>query len=190
MNEQIINDFWKEKIILLQRQNSRLLKPLENLSKAEEKIYEIQNKFYAFKYDLEKSETSLSWTLTLSTDFQIRLFLQRQSKLTFLGKSASNFEKIADVKLFNEPFDQIEHFLNHFSEYKNELEKISENEQKSEKKMQIAFEFLNAILEKKYLPQKKEFSIEKNKNSFSVTIKNNSVEEKFEIAPENVTDLC
>lgn len=186
MNEQIINDFWKEKIILIQRQNQRLSKQIENLSETKEKIQKMQEKFYNYKFESEFNENSISSSITILNNFQLRLFIQHQTKLSFMEKTLSGFEKIADVKLFNEPFSQIEHFLFHFEIYKQELENLKDKNQRFQKKMQISEEFLKAVLQKKYKNKKTDFSVNIIEDKFEITLNNSGTQQKKVLKPEEI----
>ena len=184
-----INDFWKEKIILIQRQNLLLGKPVENILDAQEKISRLENKFPACRFETEKTENSLSVSVNISSYFQVRLFIQRQTKLSFFEKSSSGFEKIADAKLPSEPFSQLEHFIQHFPEYEVEFSRLSEKCAVQEKKMKIAKEFLKAILEKKYSDGKTVFLIQIEKEVFKVTLKSKDSEKEFFVSPEEIPDF-
>ena len=101
-------------------------KPVENILEAQKKIACLEQKFPACRFETEKTENSLSVLVNVSSYFQIRLFIQKQTKLSFFEKSSSGFEKIADAKLPSEPFSQLEHFIQHFPEYEVEFSRLSE----------------------------------------------------------------
>lgn len=179
MTDQTANDFWKEKLILIQRENSRMLEPVKDLEAVCEEISGFENKFTQVRSEVEKSSGYVSWVLTLSSDFQIRLFIQRQTKISFMGKTSTGFEKIADAKLFNSPFLQISHFVRHFDSYTVELSKTVENAYKSEKQKKIQFEFIKAVLSRKFQGTETTFFAEIQNDRFRVVLK--SPEEEKEI---------
>ena len=189
MKMENVSDFWKEKIVLIQRQNLLLGKPVENILEAQKKIACLEQKFPACRFETEKTENSLSVLVNVSSYFQVRLFIQKQTKLSFFEKSSSGFEKIADAKLPSEPFSQLEHFIQHFPEYEVEFSRLSEKCALQDKKMKIAGEFLKAILGKKYSSGKTIFSIQIEKESFKVMLKTQNSEKCFFISPEEIPDL-
>ena len=164
-------------------------KPVENILEAQKKIACLEQKFPACRFETEKTENSLSVLVNVSSYFQVRLFIQKQTKLSFFEKSSSGFEKIADAKLPSEPFSQLEHFIQHFPEYEVEFSRLSEKCALQDKKMKIAGEFLKAILGKKYSSGKTIFSIQIEKESFKVMLKTENSEKCFFISPEEIPDL-
>lgn len=174
MNEEIINDFWKEKMILLQRQNSRAGEPLSDLEKAVYEIEKILMLFPNMKSELDKSESYISWELFVSETFHIRLYIQRQTKISFYGKTRTGFEKIADAKLFNNPFPSLLHFLKHFDEYEVELYHTEESAKKVSMQKKIEGEFIKSILQKKYAD--KIYSLELKKDKWFLTVDEKTTE--------------
>ena len=168
MNEEIVSDFWKEKMILLQRQNSRAGEPVADLEKAFSDIEKIQLIYPGMKSDIDKGENYISWELFVSETFHIRLYIQRQTKISFYGKTKTGFEKIADAKLFNDPFPSVLHFLKHFDSYDVELYHVQDSAMKVSMQKKIEGEFIKSLLLKKY--SDKIYSIELKKDSWFLTV--------------------
>ncbi len=149
MFEQKKNDFWKEKLVLMQRQNSRAGCPLQDIASVLHKIELICLAWPSMKSQVESSSSSVSWELSASEDFHIRAFFQRQTKLSFMGRTQTGFEKIADAKLANDPFPVIEHFLRHFDEYQVELYRLEQKALRRNAKIKLAREFIKAFMNQK-----------------------------------------
>ena len=149
MFEQKKNDFWKEKLVLMQRQNIRTGNPLQDIASVLHKIELICLAWPGMKSQVENSASSVSWELFVSEDFHIRAFFQRQTKLSFLGRTKTGCEKIADAKLANDPFPVIEHFLRHFDEYQAEVYRLEQKELRRNAKIKLAREFIKAFMNQK-----------------------------------------
>lgn len=149
MFEQKKNDFWKEKLVLMQRQNSRTGSPLQDISSVLHQIELINLAWPNLKSQVESSSSSVSWELFASEDFHIRAFFQRQTKISFMGRTQTGFEKIADAKLANDPFPVIAHFLRHFDEYQVELYRLEQKELRHNAKIKLACEFIKAFMNQK-----------------------------------------
>ncbi|MCR5401245.1 MAG: hypothetical protein K6E78_06570 [Treponema sp.] len=197
------SDFWKEKLNLMRIQNLRLSsKAAENLEEkrlvktetgeAEEKLREIQEGFSSMECQIEKTDSSFSWEISPSPSLKIRGYHQKcgeiiasSAKISILGKTDRTWEKIADARFPNDPFILISHFLSHFETYQVELEEIKKNTLKYQKKQEIAYRTITALLSEKYEKSSLVWSLIKNKKDFTLCLTEKDQKRNISLTLEN-----
>lgn len=141
------SDFWKEQISQMQKKNLAH----KNFNKLY--ISDCKQIFEDFKILHPEliTETTFSASYSILEFFvtenvKFRLFVQNQTKGSFLQKQNGDLIKIADAKFPNNPFKEINEFLETRTELKKQLFKIKENAVVFQKKQKIVGEFIKSYL--------------------------------------------
>lgn len=185
MYTQAEGDFWKEKLILMQRQSLRLNPVTLNLSDAEKNIENIKKLFPQMEISENTSSSYISADFQASKKLKIRLYIQNQIKITFLEEGISNWEKIADAKFLNDPFPLLIHFLNHIKQYEEELKNLLGKQKIIEKKQKIAAEFIKASLKKKFKDSQILWNLQINQENFTLILEKDRDSRRIPLSFEN-----
>ena len=159
---------------------------------AEEKLREIQERFPSMECQIEKTDSSFSWEISPSPSLKIRGYHQKcgeiiasSAKISILGKNDRAWEKIADARFPNDPFILISHFLSHFETYQEELEEIKKNTLKYQKKQEIAYRTITALLSEKYEKSSLVWTLIKNKKDFTLCLTEKGQKRNISLTLEN-----
>ena len=171
----------------MQRQNMRLNSSNMSLSDAKEKLEKMQKLLPEIEIISASTDSYISSDLQASSKLKVRLYIQSQSKITFLESTGTGWEKIADAKFPNDPFPLLIHFFNHLEQYEKELREVLEERRKFEKKQKIAGEIIKSLLMKKFRETKTIWHLEPNQEDFTLTIENGTDKKIIPISFENFT---
>ena len=159
---------------------------------AEEKFREIQERFSSMECQIEKTDSSFSWEISPSPSLKIRGYHQKcgeiiasSAKISIMGKTDTVWEKIADARFPNDPFILIAHFLSHFETYQTELEENKKNALKYQKKQEIAYRTITALLSEKYEKSSLVWTLIKNKKDFTLCLTENGQKRNISLTLEN-----
>ena len=170
MFDDIESDFWKEQISAMQK-NNLLRKDSDRLfmSECEKKFEEFKLLHPELVVDTTCSANHCSLEFFVTQDVKLRLFVQNQTKLSFLQRSDGDLIKIADAKFPNNPFKEIEDFLLHRKDLTEQLLQLKETKQIIQKQQNFAAFFIEAYLDKK-LGETFQWKIQKNRQNLSIQI--------------------
>ena len=130
MFNDIESDFWKEQLSAMQK-NNLLRKDSDKLymSDCEEKFEEFKLLHPELVIESTCGANYCSLEFFVTQDIKLRLFVQNQTKITFLQRTDDDLIKIADAKFPNNPFKEIEEFLSHKKEFNKHLLHLKEEKQ-------------------------------------------------------------
>ena len=170
MFDDIESDFWKEQISAMQK-NNLLRKDSDRLfmSECEKKFVEFNLLHPELVVETTCSANHCSLEFFVTQDVKLRLFVQNQTKLSFLQRSDGDLIKIADAKFPNNPFKEIEDFLLHRKDLTEQLLQLKETKQIIQKQQNFAAFFIEAYLDKK-LGETFQWKIQKNRQNLSIQI--------------------
>lgn len=170
MFDDIESDFWKEQISAMQK-NNLLRKDSDRLfmSECEKKFEEFKLLHPELVVETTCSANHCSLEFFVTQDVKLRLFVQNQTKLSFLQRSDGDLIKIADAKFPNNPFKDIEDFLLHRKDLTEQLLQLKETKQIIQKQQNFAAFFIEAYLDKK-LGEIFQWKIQKNRQNLSIQI--------------------
>ena len=170
MFDDIESDFWKEQISAMQK-NNLLRKDSDRLfmSECEKKFEEFKLLHPELVVETTCSANHCSLEFFVTQDVKLRLFVQNQTKLSFLQRSDGDLIKIADAKFPNNPFKEIEDFLLHRKDLTEQLLQLKETKQIIQKQQNFAAFFIEAYLDKK-LGEIFQWKIQKNRQNLSIQI--------------------
>lgn len=170
MFDDIESDFWKEQISAMQK-NNLLRKDSDRLfmSECEKKFEEFKLLHPELVVETTCSANHCSLEFFVTQDVKLRLFVQNQTKLSFLQRSDGDLIKIADAKFPNNPFKDIEDFLLHRKDLTEQLLQLKETKQIIQKQQNFAAFFIEAYLDKK-LGDTFQWKIQKNRQNLSIQI--------------------
>lgn len=170
MFDDIESDFWKEQISAMQK-NNLLRKDSDRLfmSECEKKFEEFKLLHPELVVETTCSANHCSLEFFVTQDVKLRLFVQNQTKLSFLQRSDGDLIKIADTKFPNNPFKDIEDFLLHRKDLTEQLLQLKETKQIIQKQQNFAAFFIEAYLDKK-LGETFQWKIQKNRQNLSIQI--------------------
>lgn len=170
MFDDIESDFWKEQISAMQK-NNLLRKDSDRLfmSECEKKFEEFKLLHPELVVETTCSANHCSLEFFVTQDVKLRLFVQNQTKLSFLQRSDGDLIKIADAKFPNNPFKDIEDFLLHRKDLTEQLLQLKETKQIIQKQQNFAAFFIEAYLDKK-LGETFQWKIQKNRQNLSIQI--------------------
>lgn len=170
MFDDIESDFWKEQISAMQK-NNLLRKDFDRLfmSECEKKFEEFKLLHPELVVETTCSANHCSLEFFVTQDVKLRLFVQNQTKLSFLQRSDGDLIKIADAKFPNNPFKDIEDFLLHRKDLTEQLLQLKETKQIIQKQQNFAAFFIEAYLDKK-LGETFQWKIQKNRQNLSIQI--------------------
>ena len=170
MFDDIESDFWKEQIFAMQK-NNLLRKDSDRLfmSECEKKFEEFKLLHPELVVETTCSANHCSLEFFVTQDVKLRLFVQNQTKLSFLQRSDGDLIKIADAKFPNNPFKDIEDFLLHRKDLTEQLLQLKETKQIIQKQQNFAAFFIEAYLDKK-LGETFQWKIQKNRQNLSIQI--------------------
>ena len=170
MFNDIESDFWKEQIFAMQK-NNLLRKDSDRLfmSECEKKFEEFKLLHPELVVETTCSANHCSLEFFVTQDVKLRLFVQNQTKLSFLQRSDGDLIKIADAKFPNNPFKDIEDFLLHRKDLTEQLLQLKETKQIIQKQQNFAAFFIEAYLDKK-LGETFQWKIQKNRQNLSIQI--------------------
>ena len=188
MYTQTEGDFWKEKLVLMQRQNMRLSGGTLNLSDASKKITELKIAFPKLETTDSSTENYISCDFTVFSTLKVRLFIQNQTKITFLGKTTSGWEKLCDAKFPNDPFPLLAHFFSHRAQYEEELKNVLQNQRRFEKQQKITGEMIKALLKRSLDGKGLLWHLEPKESDFSLIIEENHEKKEFTISFKNFSN--
>ena len=170
MFNDIESDFWKEQLSAMQK-NNLLRKDSDKLymSDCEEKFEEFKLLHPELVIESTCGANYCSLEFFVTQDIKLRLFVQNQTKLSFLQRSDGDLIKIADAKFPNNPFKDIEDFLLHRKDLTEQLLQLKETKQIIQKQQNFAAFFIEAYLDKK-LGETFQWKIQKNRQNLSIQI--------------------
>ena len=170
MFDDIESDFWKEQISAMQK-NNLLRKDSDRLfmSECEKKFEEFKLLNPELVVETTCSANHCSLEFFVTQDVKLRLFVQNQTKLSFLQRSDGDLIKIADAKFPNNPFKEIEDFLLHRKDLTEQLLQLKETKQIIQKQQNFAAFFIEAYLDKK-LGETFQWKIQKNRQNLTLQI--------------------
>ncbi|MDD6969695.1 MAG: hypothetical protein SPH83_02700 [Treponema sp.] len=180
MFNDIESDFWKEQLSAMQK-NNLLRKDSDKLymSDCEEKFEEFKLLHPELVIESTCGANYCSLEFFVTQDIKLRLFVQNQTKITFLQRTDDDLIKIADAKFPNNPFKEIEEFLSHKTELNKQILKLKEDSLIIQKRQRFAIFFIEAYLEKK-ISETFFWKIQKNKQNLSVEVQRiNKTKEVF-----------
>ena len=119
---------------------------------------------------VEGSSSYFTWEVFVTNNVKVRLFIQNQIKCSLMQNIGGDFTKIADAKFPNNPFLELEEFLSHKEEYKQELSSLKTKTIKNEKQKKIAYEFIKANVTKKFNKTDTIWTLESKDEAFSLKI--------------------
>ena len=168
MFNDIESDFWKEQLSAMQK-NNLLRKDSDKLymSDCEEKFEEFKLLHPELVIESTCGANYCSLEFFVTQDIKLRLFVQNQTKITFLQRTDDDLIKIADAKFPNNPFKEIEEFLSHKTELNKHLLHLKEEKQIIQKRQKFVSFFIEAYLNKK-LDDNFQWVIQKNNQNLSI----------------------
>lgn len=184
MFDDIESDFWKEQISVMQK-NNLMRKDFDRIymSDCAEKFEEFKRLHPEISIETTCSANHCVLEFFVTQDVKLRLFVQNQTKISFLQRSDGDLIKIADAKFPNNPFKEIVDFLSHRNEIKKHLLDLKEDMKIIQKRQNFATFFIEAYLDKK-LGEKFQWQIQKNKKNLLIIIskmKDENEEMSFEL---------
>ena len=168
MFNDIESDFWKEQLSAMQK-NNLLRKDSDKLymSDCEEKFEEFKLLHPELVIESTCGANYCSLEFFVTQDIKLRLFVQNQTKITFLQRTDDDLIKIADAKFPNNPFKEIEEFLSHKTELNKHLLHLKEEKQIIQKRQKFVSFFIVVYLNKK-LGDNFQWVIQKNNQNLSI----------------------
>ena len=150
MFNDIESDFWKEQLSAMQK-NNLMRKDSDKLymSDCEEKFEEFKLLHPELVIESTCSANYCSLEFFVMQDIKLRLFVQNQTKITFLQRTDDDLIKIADAKFPNNPFKEIEEFLSHKTDLNKHFLHLKEEKQIIQKRQKFVSFFVEAYLNKK-----------------------------------------
>ena len=182
MFDDTIADFWKDKMVKIQKQNMAR-KDAERLP-----LIEAQNCFneFAAKHPDFPAVTAVSssyatWEINLTEELKLRLFIQNQIKATFLQKNGADYIKLADARFLNNPFPEIEQFIERLPEHLSTLQGQQLESLHNSRYMKVARHFITAFLQEKYEGSDILWKIEEAGKAFKIKLSHNGDEKLIEV---------
>ena len=182
MYDDVESDYWKEIFVHLQHKNMmRMGSATEDTggSSFSDKltVRNATEQFDIFKKrnpdlfpSVEGSSSYFTWEVFVTNNVKVRLFIQNQIKCSLMQNINGDFTKIADAKFPNNPFPELEEFLAHREDYKNEIGKLKTKTIKNDKQKKIAYEFIKANLCKKFSKSDIIWTLESKDDCFNLVI--------------------
>lgn len=180
MFNDIESDFWKEQLSAMQK-NNLLRKDSDKLymSDCEEKFEEFKLLHPELVIESTCGANYCSLEFFVTQDIKLRLFVQNQTKITFLQRTDDDLIKIADAKFPNNPFKEIEEFLSHKTDLNKHFLHLKEEKQIIQKRQKFVSFFIEAYLNKK-LGDSFQWVIQKNNQNLSIHfLKNKNKKEEL-----------
>lgn len=147
MYDDVEADFWKEIIVHVQHKNMiRTNATRLYLSDAQTEFEKFASAHPDLPAEITNAATYSTWEVFVTPSIKLRLFIQSQIKGTLLQVQDNDLVKIADMKFPNNPFPDIEEFLSHREEYNAMLAQRKNDALRSNKKLQLAGQFVKAYL--------------------------------------------
>ena len=168
MFNDIESDFWKEQLSAMQK-NNLLRKDSDKLymSDCEEKFDEFKLLHPELVIESTCGANYCSLEFFVTQDIKLRLFVQNQTKITFLQRTDDDLIKTADAKFPNNPFKEIEEFLSQKTDLNKHLLHLKEEKQIIQKRQKFVSFFIEAYLNKK-LGDNFQWVIQKNNQNLSI----------------------
>lgn len=185
MYDDVEADFWKEIIVHVQHKNMiRANAQRLYLSDAQNEFEKFAKKNPEMKAEITNAATYSTWEVFVTPSIKLRLFIQSQIKGTLLQVRNNDLVKIADMKFPNNPFPDIEEFLSHREQYSVQLSQKKQDALRSNKKLQLAAQFIKAYLKKRLEGSEFIYKIDYANNGINLKLQLNNEEKSSIINPE------
>jgi len=185
------SDFWKDIFVHMQHKNM--------MRSNGEKLYldECQKQFSRFQMahpdiqaEITDAQTYKTWEIFITPTIKLRLYIQNQIKASLLQKDGAYFTKLCDAKFQNNPFPEIEELLNNRDSYSVQLERDKNDSIRNQKKMQLAYQFIKALVSQKFSSSKDIIlNISESKDGFVLTVEKSGIEKKYDLDTENFAKI-
>jgi len=186
MYDDIEADFWKEIFVHVQHKNM-VRSGAERLAFTE--LEAVFNRFTISHPEIpvksQLSQSSATWEVPVTSNIHLRLFIQNQIKATLLQRKGSDFVKIADAKFPYNPFPEISEFLANKDSYERQLQEKLEANIVNKRRQKLAFQFIKAAVEKKFMKSGLAWQLEEEESSFILILGNPPYEKKISLTEEN-----
>ncbi|MCQ2575944.1 MAG: hypothetical protein MJ162_04300 [Treponema sp.] len=150
MFDDVESDFWKNKIVQLQKANmSRKDEIRFNLDQAKTEIENFSKNYPDYTVEITNTESYITWEIFLTETIKFRLYIQSQIKASILQVNGGDLVKVCDAKFFNNPFPEVYSLLKELSVYVEELNTLKAEHVRFQKQQTLTFQLLKAMLIKK-----------------------------------------
>ena len=186
------NDFWKNILVKMQQENmKKTCSQRFDVQNAEKEFESFQKKHPLTKADIQKDNSSLIWEIFITKTVKLRVFVQNQTKLSFVQEKNNSKTKIADAKFPNNPFEEIELLLQNKDSYETQLERDKLQLIHQKKQQKVTGELIKALLMKKFKNTQIIWDVyPKDTENFTLIIKNKGNELEKNISMKNfVSDI-
>lgn len=151
MYDDVESDFWKEIFVhLLHKNMVRVNASPLKMEQCKAVFEEFEKNHPDCKPDVSFSSSYVTWELFVSQSIKLRLFIQNQIKASIMQKDGNDYVKVCDAKFPNNPFPEIEEFVQNRQKYLKELEEKKGLNQRTQMQDKILYEFIKAHLIRKF----------------------------------------
>lgn len=186
MYDDVEADYWKSIFVHLQHKNMiRINAETLGMNESISEIEKFNVRHPEIKSEVKNAATYVTWEIFITPTIKLRLFIQNGIKASLMQVSGGDLVKIADAKFHNNPFPEIEEFLERRSTYETELQQAVEQDIKFKKQQKLTGELIKAILKKQFNDSKTIWNIEYTKDGFSINLQNENKERTFSIPLQN-----
>lgn len=186
MYDDVEADYWKSIFVHLQHKNMiRINAETLGMHESLSEIEKFNVRHPEIKSEVKNAATYVTWEIFITPTIKLRLFIQNGIKASLMQVSGGDLVKIADAKFHNNPFPEIEEFLERRSTYETELQQAVEQDIKFKKQQKLTGELIKAILKKQFNDSKTIWNIEYTKDGFSINLQNENKERTFSIPLQN-----
>lgn len=150
MFDDVEADYWKDIFVHMQHKNMmRANAERLYLSDCQSQFEHFNNLHPELKIEITDAESYKIWEVFVTPFLKLRLYIQLQIKASIMQKEGNEFVKVCDAKFLNNPFPEIEEFLQNKDKYLVEITRLKQENQKFILKQKISGEFIKAYLESK-----------------------------------------
>lgn len=171
MFDDFIADFWKDKLVHLMHRNM-VRAGAERLM-----LQDVKNEFDAFSQkhpdfsaQTNIASSSATFEFAFAENLKLRLFIQNQTKVSIMQKQGSDYVKLCDARFPNNPFPEIDTFLELLPEYLKTLGIQKTMQLQNGRRHRLAREFITALLKKKYKSKGVVWQLEDKDSLFELTL--------------------
>jgi len=174
MYDDVESDFWKEIFVhLLHKNMVRVNASPLKMEQCKTVFEEFEKNHPDCKPDVSFSSSYVTWELFVSQSIKLRLFIQNQIKASVMQKDGNDYVKVCDAKFPNNPFPEIEEFVQNRQKYLKELAEKKGLNQRTQMQDKILYEFIKAHLLRKFKNDKETiWSLEIKNRDFILHIQN------------------
>lgn len=189
MYDDIEADFWKEHFShILHKNMVRVDAQRLTFSNCAGVMEAFKNRHPDLNPDINFNSGYATFEVFITPEVKLRLYIQNQIKGSLMQFDGGDYVKLVDAKFPYDPFPEIEEFLSHTEEYKQELALTLKKSLHTKKQLQVAGQFIRAALMKKFktVPEAV-WSLEQSKAGFTLSVQTGVKGDvkTFELTPLN-----